>query len=268
MKFKNKKRHDREDFKRSTEQENSAVIFGVLPILEKLRSNPAKVEKIFIAEGSNQNRFGEIYGLAKEHRVLIQKVPRQNLAKFVDLEANHQGIVAIVASADYVNADDLFAEVVSNEDCLVLILDGIEDPRNFGAILRTAEGAGVDGVFIPERRAVGLNETVAKSSAGAIEYVKVAKVTNINNLIDDLKKENVWVVGTSLDTKTDYTEWDWNRKTAIVLGSEGKGLHRLTAEKCDILVKIPMLGKIQSLNVSVSSGVILYEAIRSRKSQR
>ncbi len=146
-----------------------------------------------------------------------------------------------------------------------MILDGVEDPRNLGAVLRSVEGAGADGVFIPERRAAGLTETVAKSSAGASEYVKVAKVSNVNRLIEKLKENNVWVVGTSADANLDYTDWDWKRASALVLGGEGKGLHRLTAEKCDALVKIPLHGKIESLNVSVACGVILFEAVRQRK---
>ena len=147
---------------------------------------------------------------------------------------------------------------------LLLVLDGVEDPRNFGAILRTAECAGVDGVVIPERRSVGLTETVAKSSAGATEYVAVAKAPNLNRLIEDLKERDIWVVGTSADAETTYVDWDWSRPTALVLGGEGKGLHRLVAENCDVLVKIPMCGKIQSLNVSVAAGVILFEARRQR----
>jgi len=141
----------------------------------------------------------------------------------------------------------------------------VEDPRNLGAILRGVECAGADSVFIPERRAVGLTETVAKSSAGATEYVKVAKVANINNLIDRLKEHNIWVVGAGGEAETIYTEWDWTQSSALVLGGEGKGLHRLTAEKCDALVKIPMLGRIESLNVSVAAGVILFEAVRQRR---
>jgi 23S rRNA (guanosine2251-2'-O)-methyltransferase len=144
------------------------------------------------------------------------------------------------------------------------VLDGVEDPRNLGAVLRSVEGAGAGGVFIPERRAVGLTETVAKSSAGAIEYVKVAKVANINRLIEELKERNIWTIGTSADAEISYTDWDWTQASALILGGEGKGLHRLTAEKCDVLVKIPMYGKIESLNVSVACGVILFEAKRQR----
>ena len=137
--------------------------------------------------------------------------------------------------------------------------------RNLGAILRTVECAGADGVFIPERRAVGLTETVAKSSAGAVEHVQVAKVTNLNRFIEDLKDRNIWIVGTSGEATMNYTDWDWTTPCALVLGAEGTGLHRLVAENCDALVKIPMYGKIDSLNVSVAAGVILFEARRQRE---
>ncbi len=248
---------------------NSSLIFGVLPVLEALRANSRRIEKILIAEGSHEKRLNELFVLARENRVPFQKVPRQNLSKFAETGANHQGVVAFVAAADYYHSEKLLAEISRQiEDGLnplMVILDGIEDPRNLGAILRTCDGAGVTGVFIPERRAVGLNETVAKSSAGAIEYVKVAKVTNLNRLIEDLKKRKVWVVGTSFEQSQTYFDWDWNQPTALVMGSEGKGLHRLVAENCDALIKIPMFGKIDSLNVSVATGVILFEARRQQK---
>jgi 23S rRNA (guanosine2251-2'-O)-methyltransferase len=240
------------------------VIFGVLPVLESLRAGSRRIEKIFVAEGAHEKRLQEIFDSARGAGIPFQKIPRQNLQKFVEPGANHQGVVAFVAAAEYADADRLIEEIAARENALAVILDGVEDPRNLGAILRTVECAGAAGVFIPERRAAGLTETVAKSAAGATEYVKVAKVGNINRLIDELKENNIWVVGTSGEAKTDYTEWDWTRKCALVLGSEGKGLHRLTAEKCDVLVKIPLLGKIESLNVSVAAGVILYEAVRQR----
>ena len=147
-----------------------------------------------------------------------------------------------------------------------MVLDGIEDPRNLGAVLRTVECAGADGVFIPERRAVGLTDTVAKTSAGATEHVKVAKVANLNRLIDELKRQKIWVVGTSGDAEMSYDQWDWKQPSALVLGAEGSGLHRLVAENCDVLVKIPMYGRIESLNVSVAAGVVLFEAKRQRES--
>lgn len=243
----------------------SALIFGVLPVLETLRSNSRRIEKILIADGAREKRVSEIWELAKKNGVVLQKAPRENLAKFVEESANHQGVIAFVAAADYADADGLLSEIAAKEHSLSLILDGVEDPRNLGAILRVAECAGLDGVFIPEHRAVGLTETVVKTAAGATEYIKIAKVKNLNRLIEELKSNNIWVIGTSAEAKMDYTEWDWSQSSALVLGSEGKGLHRLVAENCDALVKIPMLGKIESLNVSVACGVILFEAVRQRR---
>jgi 23S rRNA (guanosine2251-2'-O)-methyltransferase len=234
-----------------------------LPVLESLRANARGVEKIYVAEGAREKRLSEIFDLARENGILINKTTRENLARIIAADVNHQGVVAVKASANYVAADDIFNAI--EENALLVVLDGVEDPRNLGAVLRSVEGAGANGVFIPERRAVGLTETVAKSSAGAIEYVKVAKVSNINRLIEELKERNIWTIGTSAEAEKDYTDWDWTQASALVLGGEGKGLHRLTAEKCDVLVKIPMHGQIESLNVSVACGVILFEARRQRK---
>ena len=257
----------REKDSRLTTQD-SRLIFGVLPVLEALRAGAKRIEKIIIADGGHEKRLNEIIQLAKDNRIPFQKIPRPNLSRLVEIGANHQGVIAFKSAADYVDAEKLLDEIYQKQETdekpLIVILDGVEDPRNFGAILRTVECVGGDGVFIPERRAVGLTETVAKTSAGATEYVKTAKVTNISNLIDELKSKNIWTVGTSSDAKIDYTEWDWTNGSALVLGSEGKGLHRLVAEKCDVLVKIPLFGKIESLNVSVAAGVILFEAIRQR----
>ncbi len=246
------------------QKSNSAVIFGVIPVLEALRAENRRIEKIIIADGANEKRLSDVLRLAQNNGVQFQKVPRENLLKLVEEGANHQGIVALVAAAEYFDANELLSEIKARENSLSVILDGVEDPRNLGAILRTVECAGADGVFIPERRAVGLTETVTKSSAGATEYVKVAKVTNVNRLIDELKENNIWVVGASGDAEMNYADWDWNQSSALVMGGEGKGLHRLTAEKCDVLVKIPLLGKIESLNVSVAAGIILFEAVRQR----
>ncbi len=251
--------------KTKDQKTNSAVIFGVIPILEALRAENRRIEKIIIADGANEKRLSDVLRLAQNNGVQFQKVPRENLLRLVEEGANHQGIVALVAAAEYFDANELLSEIKARENSLSVILDGVEDPRNLGAILRTVECAGADGVFIPERRAVGLTETVTKSSAGATEYVKVAKVTNVNRLIDELKQNNIWVVGASGDAEMDYSEWDWKQSSALVMGGEGKGLHRLTAEKCDVLVKIPLLGKIESLNVSVAAGIILFEAVRQRK---
>jgi 23S rRNA (guanosine2251-2'-O)-methyltransferase len=240
----------------------SGVIFGLLPVIESLRAQKRRVDRVLIADGARESRISEIIELCRQQSIAWNRVPRESLAKYVEYGANHQGVIAFSAAADYVDTDEIFEN--ASEPALLLILDGVEDPRNLGAILRVAECAAVDGVIIPERRAVGLNETVAKSSAGAIEYVKVAKAVNLNRFIEEVKENRIWVVGTSLDGTMDYTEWDWTQPSAVVLGGEGGGLHRLVAENCDVLVKIPMYGKIDSLNVSVAAGVLLFEARRQR----
>jgi 23S rRNA (guanosine2251-2'-O)-methyltransferase len=241
---------------------NDGTIFGVLPVLETLRAHPRRVEKIFIAEGSREHRLSDIANLARENGILIDRVSREALDRVVGRDRNHQGVAAVAAAAEYTNIDEILD--AASAVPLFVVLDGVEDPRNFGAILRTAECAGCDGVVIPERRAVGLTETVAKSSAGASEHIKVGKTANLNRFIEELKERNIWVVGTSGDAKTEYTDWDWTQPSALVLGNEGHGLHRLVSENCDVLVKIPLYGKIDSLNVSVAAGVILFEARRQR----
>ena len=240
----------------------SSLIYGVLPVLEALRADNRRIDKVLFTDGAKEHRLSEIIDLCRSHSIAWNRVPRETFAKHLDPQANHQGVLAFSASADYVTTDDILEN--ASETPLIVVLDGVEDPRNLGAILRTCECAGVDGVVIPERRAVGLNDTVAKSSAGAIEYVKVAKTTNLNRLIENLKEHDIWVVGTSADADMSYADWDWTRASALVLGGEGGGLHRLVAENCDVLVKIPMYGKIDSLNVSVAAGVILFEARRQR----
>lgn len=246
---------------------SSDRIYGLIPVLEALRAGQRTIENITIAEGAKHERLRELLQLAKQSRVPIHRVPRISLDKSLK-QANHQGVVARMAAAKYQDAEQLLARIVlrmgSNDPPLILTLDGVEDPRNLGAILRTAECAGVDGVFIPERRAVGLTDTVAKAAAGAIEYVPVARVTNLVRLIDQLKERNIWVIGAATEASRDYTEWDWTLPSAVFLGSEGSGLHRLVRERCDALVRIPVFGKLDSLNVSVAAGVLLYEARRQR----
>ena len=241
---------------------NKANLYGALPVLEALRANRRSIERIIIAEGVRESRLGEITELARQKGIRLDRVSKDQIEKIVG-GVNHQGVIAVAAAAPYVDADEIVYSAGS--DALFVVLDGVEDPQNLGTVLRVAECAGVDGVFIPERRAVGLTETVAKASAGAVEYVKVAKVSNLNRLIEDLKERNIWVVGTSGDAETNYSDWDWNRPTALVLGGEGHGLHRLVAENCDVLVKIPMYGKIESLNVSTAASVILFEIRRQRE---
>jgi 23S rRNA (guanosine2251-2'-O)-methyltransferase len=247
---------------RSSQTGRTDLLFGFLPVLERMRSRPGSIAKIYAVEGATEHRLREVTEIARKNRIVVERVGRDVLDRMAEKGVNHQGLIAVATAADFADADAMVES--ANAESLFVILDGVEDPRNFGAILRSAECAGADGVFIPERRAVGLTDTVAKSSAGAVEYVKVGRVQNINRLIEDLKEKNVWVVGTSGDAEMNYTDWDWTQASALVLGGEGSGLHRLVAENCDVLVKIPMYGKIESLNVSVAAGVVLFEARRQR----
>jgi 23S rRNA (guanosine2251-2'-O)-methyltransferase len=246
---------------------NQEILYGVNPLLEALRAGSRVPSEIVVAEGAHDARLRELIELAQTRNINVQRASRSSIDRAVG-NTHHQGVMARVAAALYADFDDLLsaiaARVGSQPEPLVVVLDGVEDPRNLGAILRTAECAGVDGVFVPERRAAGLTEAVAKSAAGAVEYVPISRATNLSRLIEKLKERNVWVVGADAAAEMNYTEWDWTRPSAVVLGGEGTGLHRLVRENCDVLVRIPVWGKIQSLNVSVAAGVILYEALRQR----
>ena len=236
-------------------------------MLEALRAGKRSIESITIVDGARTERLKELFQLAKDNRIPIHRVNRVVFDQKLG-DARHQGVMAQVAAARYKQADDLLDDlsgrINSIDPPLVVVLDGLEDPRNVGSILRTAECSGVHGVFIPERRAVGLTEVVAKAAAGALEYVPVARVTNLVRLIEQLKERNIWVVGAAAEATQLYTDWDWRLPAAIFLGSEGHGLHRLVREHCDTLVRIPVSGKLESLNVSVAAGVLLYEARRQR----
>jgi 23S rRNA (guanosine2251-2'-O)-methyltransferase len=240
-------------------------IYGLAPVLEALRARRRPIHKIVIASGANQARLNELVEAARRAGVAVEKRDRRALDELTR-NANHQGVVAFVAPPGsqnaYVDAETILDSL--GEPPLVVLLDGIEDPHNLGAILRTCEGAGVGGVFIPEHRAAGLNETVAKTSAGAVEYVRVARVTNLVPLIAELKDRGLWIVGVEGGTGTIYSSFDLNIPLALVFGSEGKGLRRLVREKCDAVVSIPMRGRINSLNVSVAAGVVLFEVLRQR----
>jgi 23S rRNA (guanosine2251-2'-O)-methyltransferase len=240
-------------------------IYGLAPALEALRARRRKIHKILIASGGRQGRLNELIETARRAGVAIEQRDRRELDELTQ-HANHQGVVALVAPLDrkntYVEADEILESM--GVPPLLVLLDGVEDPHNLGAILRTCECAGVDGVFIPEHRAAGLSETVAKTSAGAVEYVRVARVTNLVPLIGELKDRGLWVVGVEGGTGNIYSDFDLRVPLAIVLGSEGKGVRRLVREKCDAVVSIPMRGKINSLNVSVAAGIVLFEAVRQR----
>jgi 23S rRNA (guanosine2251-2'-O)-methyltransferase len=254
-----------------TAQTDNTHLYGVAPVVEALRAGQRAIERITIAEGARHGRLRELIELARKANVPVNFAPRGELQRLVGAEGNHQGVVASIAAARYRDADELLdalaARVGTNDPPLLVVLDGVEDPRNLGAILRTVECAGAHGVFVPERRAVGLTETVAKAAAGALEHIAVARAANLTRLIEQLKQRNIWTVGTSADATLSYTEWDWTQPSALFLGGEGSGLHRLVRERCDTLVSIPMRGRIESLNVSVAGGIVLYEAIRQRTLQ-
>ena len=238
-----------------------ANIYGVLPVLEALRAGARRIDRILVAEGSRDSRLREVFEAARQARVPIRHEPRVSLDRITH-NANHQGVIAITSAAVFADAEDLLNKISS--ETLFILLDGVEDPHNLGAIIRTAECGGASAVIIPERRAVHLTETVAKSSAGAIEHLPVARVTNLASFISELKKRNVWVVGVESSGTIAYNKFDFRGATALVFGGEGGGLHRLVRERCDAIVSIPMHGKVSSLNVSVAVGIVLFEAIGQR----
>jgi len=239
-------------------------IYGVLPVLEALRAGSRRIERVIIAEGARHERLSEIIEAARRAGIQVRREPRAALNR-LSANANHQGVMAIVSAAAYRDAEEVLSAI--SPDTIIILLDGVEDPHNLGAVIRTAECAGASAVIIPERRAAHITDTVVKTSAGAVEYLPVARVTNLASFIEQLKKESVWVVGVEGSGEMSYTEYDYSGAVALVFGSEGRGLHRLVRERCDAVVSIPMRGKINSLNVSVAVGVVLFEAIRQRQSK-
>lgn len=236
---------------------------GRNPILEALKSGRT-IEKIVLAKGEKHGSVRKIIQLAKEKGIIIQETEKKKL-DLITKSANHQGVIAYVAAHSYVAVEDILAIAEERgEDPFVLVLDGIEDPHNLGSIMRSADGAGVHGVIIPERRAVGLTAAVAKTSAGAIEHLAVAKVTNIGRTIEFLQEKGLWVAGADMQG-TLYTEADLTGPLALVIGNEGKGISRLVKEKTDFLLRIPMLGRVSSLNASVAAALFMYEAVRQRE---
>jgi 23S rRNA (guanosine2251-2'-O)-methyltransferase len=240
------------------------VIYGINAVLEALKARGRSFEYVGVARERNDQRVHKIVSECRALGVPVRAIPRPDLDRLAS-SSNHQGVVAITSEKEYSDIEDLLQKR-RGERAFLVVLDGVEDPHNLGAILRTADAAGVDGVVIPERRAVGVNATVTKASAGASEHVPVAKVTNIHRTIEELKKKNIWTVG--LDERGDcfYDEVDYDMDCALVLGAEGHGLHDLVRKTCDFVVKIPTAGHVPSLNVSVAAGVVMYEVARQRRS--
>ncbi|MDQ0856764.1 MULTISPECIES: 23S rRNA (guanosine(2251)-2'-O)-methyltransferase RlmB [Bacillaceae] len=237
-------------------------IIGRNTVIEALKST-RNVYKIWMAENSVKGQAQQIMVLAKEKGISIQSVPKKKIDQMV--EGNHQGVVAQVAAYEYSEVDDILkAAEDKNEAPFILLLDEIEDPHNLGSIMRTADATGAHGIIIPKRRAVGLTATVAKSSTGAIEYIPVARVTNMARTIEELKERGVWIVGTDAKGSDDYRSMDGKMPLGLVIGSEGKGMGRLVKEKCDFLVNLPMAGRVTSLNASVAASLLMYEVFRKR----
>lgn len=244
-------------------ERGSNIICGRNSVLEAVRSG-REIDRLLIAHGISGGSVTAIIAKCKAKGVLIKEISPQKLDYYCG-GANHQGVAVMLASQEYSTVDDIMSLADSrNEKPFIIICDGLEDPHNLGAVIRTAEATGVHGVIIPERRSASLNATVAKAACGALEYVPVARVTNIASTIDMLKDKGVWVFGADMDGE-DYTKTDFDVPCAIVIGNEGKGIGTLTAKKCDKIISLPMLGKINSLNASVAAGILMYEAVRKRR---
>jgi 23S rRNA (guanosine2251-2'-O)-methyltransferase len=243
------------------------LIVGKQPVLEALKSETA-VEKIFILHSTRTQTAGKIRFLAKRKGVPVVEVDSEKLRELTPTE-HTQGVVAVVSTKSYVEPEELLAIAEQKgEKPLLLILDEIEDPHNLGALIRTAECAGVHGVVIPKYHAASINETVSKTSAGAASHVAIARVTNIVQTIEELKTRGVWIVGSEMSAEKAYYDVDYTGPLAIVVGNEGRGIRRLVKEKCDFLVKIPMYGRLDSLNASVSGALLMFEAARMRHQQK
>lgn len=244
-------------------EEYNDQVEGRNAVLELLESG-RDINKILVANGEKHGSIHKILAIAKERKIIVTEMERNKLNQIAQTP-NNQGVIAIVPPYDYCEVEDILEEAKRKDEMpFILILDGIEDPHNLGSIIRTAETAGVHGIIIPKRRAASVNSTVSKVSAGAVEYMKIARINNINETIRYLKEQDVWICGTDMDTNTIYTKQDYKMPIAIVIGSEGFGMSRLVKENCDFLVKIPMKGKITSLNASVSAGIIMYEVVKNR----
>lgn len=239
------------------------IIAGRNPVMEAIRSG-REIDRLLVAHGQTGGSVQAIIAKCAERKILIKEVSSPKL-DYMTGGANHQGVAVIIAEQEYCEVSDILALAEERgEKPFIIICDEIEDPHNLGAIIRTAEAAGVHGIIIPKRRSASLNVTVAKSACGALEYMKVARVTNIANTIDELKEKGIWVFGADMDGD-DYSKTDFDCPCALVIGNEGRGIGQLVEKKCDAIVSLPMLGKINSLNASVAAGILMYAVVKSRK---
>ena len=262
-KFQDRRDDRKEKNNTSTESMREDLIIGRNAVIEALKSDRT-IECVYVSKGDLEGSIKVALGLAKDKGVVIKEADRRKLDTMCD-GLNHQGIVARVTPFKYCEVNDILEDAKRKEQQpFIVILDEIEDPHNLGSIIRTAELCGVHGIIIPKRRNVGVTSTVYKCSAGAIEHMKIAKVTNINATIDMLKEQGIWIYGADIDGKDYSYNTDFSGPCALIIGSEGKGISSLTLKKCDLLVKIPMIGKINSLNASVAGGIMMYEVLKGR----
>ena len=244
----------------SNDMDRDNRIYGVHAVFEALASQRTPIERIHISRGAHSSKLKEILDLARERDVPIRKEERSVLDRMAE-GAVHQGIIAVTAALSYADFEVLF----KSEKPIIVVLDGVEDPHNLGAVIRTAEASNASGIIVPERHSAPLSTTVVKTSAGASAYVPVVRVKNLVNAIDELKERGVWVIGIDPAANKNWTDFDYTGAVALVLGGEHRGLRRLVREHCDMLVRLPMLGKIASLNISVAAAIVLYEIVRQRR---
>lgn len=262
-KFQDRRDDRKEKNNTSNESMREDLIIGRNAVIEALKSDRT-IECVYVSKGDLEGSIKVALGLAKDRGVVIKEADRRKLDTMCD-GLNHQGIVARVTPFKYCEVNDILEDAKRKEQQpFIVILDEIEDPHNLGSIIRTAELCGVHGIIIPKRRNVGVTSTVYKCSAGAIEHMKIAKVTNINATIDMLKEQGIWIYGADIDGKDYSYNTDFSGPCVLIIGSEGKGISSLTLKKCDLLVKIPMIGKINSLNASVAGGIMMYEVLKGR----
>ncbi|MBE7066008.1 MAG: 23S rRNA (guanosine(2251)-2'-O)-methyltransferase RlmB [Ruminococcaceae bacterium] len=246
--------------------DNTEILYGRNPVIEALKSG-VSVNKLLIAQGDNSGSMKVILSLARERQLVYQSVDKKKLDDICG-HKNHQGVVMYISAGEYADVSDILDRArEKNEPPFILILDEIQDPHNLGAMIRTAEACGVHGIIIPKRRSVQLTGAVAKASAGALAHMLIARVPNLPNVIDELKKDGVWIAGTDASGDTEFFKADFKGPIGIVIGSEGYGIGELVRKKCDYIITIPMVGKVSSLNASVAAGLVMYEIFKERYSK-
>ena len=240
------------------------VLYGVHPVAEAIRAGHRRFDHVLVAAERHDDRLARLVAHCRHLGIRVRQEPREQLTQFAGTNA-HQGVVAVVHPKELLDIEDLFTAGESRQARLLLALDGIEDPQNLGALLRVADGAGADGIIITERRSAPLSPAAVKASAGAVEHLRIARVVNLVRALEDLKRQNIWVIGLDERGSTDYDQFDLTGDCVLVLGREGAGLHDLVRRTCDHLLRIPMAGGVNSLNVSAAGAVVLYEAARQRR---